>query len=431
MKKWSAFIYKFELNDKMVMFCTNSRAIVTLEVGLYNEISRFMSNSENNLQYSKEISQLEEMRFIVDAEVREFENLFNAIMKIRESNDYLSITFMPTTDCNFACKYCFEKGIDTTFYINDEVITAFLSFLQYYIDNCNSIKKLRIELFGGEPTLSWEHVVSTLHRVKSFCVSREILMFTSIITNGYLFNEEKIKDLLPFNFDMIQITFDGYREYHDNCRHTKMHAPTFDVLIGNIQVLMKLTDKLKLSIRINCYDDNIESIHKLIDYVYKQIGTNRVTLSFSPIFEPDISLSSEKELLDNYTPRQKELNKIAVNYGFGVINLTYLNAYCSVKINDSFIIHPNGDIYQCNFFVGREKFKLGSVFENKPFKYLFDINLYNYCIKRECCFLPLCHAGCVRKSFVAFGDINKLYCLRQEMEEINKRYVMTKLGLIE
>jgi len=101
------------------------------------------------------------------------------------------------------------------------------------------------------------------------------------------------------------------------------------------------------------------------------------------------------------------------------------------RINDSFIIHPNGDIYQCNFFVGREKFKLGSVFENKPFKYLFDINLYNYCIKRECCFLPLCHAGCVRKSFVAFGDINKLYCLRQEMEEINKRYVMTKLGLIE
>jgi len=155
----------------------------------------------------------------------------------RDSDFALEVNIMTTTDCNFACSYCYEDNIQI-FDLGRDMVDSFISFLKNYVRKHN-IKELSIFLFGGEPTYKWELVVETLEEIKNICEENEIQLSTSMVTNGYLLNEQKVYDLLPFNFQFVQITLDGSKEYHDKRRFTKDIEPSFEIIINNLKRLLK------------------------------------------------------------------------------------------------------------------------------------------------------------------------------------------------
>ena len=427
MKKWSSFIYEFETDGKVIMLSTNSKAIVSLKKEMYTDISNTLEQGMSNPTYVDEIKQLENMKFIVDNDKNEFECFYNAVLKYRDGGNTLYITLLTTTDCNFACKYCFENDIDKSYYLNNEVVTAFISYLQYFIQNNKKINNINIELFGGEPTLSWDLVIDTLNKVNNVCERHNIYLNTSIVTNGYLFDEKKCNDLLQFNFESIQVTLDGNQDYHDKRRYTLKGEPTFDVIIRNMQDLLKLSNSVRLGIRVNCYDENILSVPDLIELLYQKIGSERVKLVFCYLEDAAEPLNNDNFSKSKFCEQLPIFNKKAKSFGFIVPEHNYHDIFCTAKINNSFVLHPKGDIYQCNVFIDKENYKLGSVFEHKPFESIFDLSLYEYCIKEKCCFLPLCHAGCVGNSFKVHGDITKIYCMKEDMEEMNKWFMLAKI----
>jgi len=83
-------------------------------------------------------------------------------------------------------------------------------------------------------------------------------------------------------------------------------------------------------------------------------------------------------------------------------------------------VTPDGDIYPCHQFVGKEEFKMGSVLDNtfdEDIKQVFQkSNVYT---KPDCmkCFAKFyCSGGCPANAYNFNGDIDKPYAIACDME---------------
>ena len=88
----------------------------------------------------------------------------------------------------------------------------------------------------------------------------------------------------------------------------------------------------------------------------------------------------------------------------------------------NFLIDPRGDIYNCLGGVGEKVFMLGNI--NDDFNTLF-LKLSKFiemdkCAGNEectsCKYLPMCAGGCSFESYVNFGSINKIVCVKDQLE---------------
>ena len=437
MKKWSSFIFAFDTETEKVLFNTRNTGIIAIEKEIYSKISDSLKQPHCTTSYNEEITQLQEMGFIVDIELDEFDGFFNSVIQSRDKENMLLISLMTTTNCNFACRYCYEDGIKKTYNLDEAVVLALISYIQNYIDN-NTISIVHISLYGGEPTLSWDFVVFTLEKVKKICDARGIRMVTSMLTNGFLLDKQKALDLIPFNFNSIQVTLDGSKDFHDKRRYTEKGEPTFDVILSNIHDLIQVSDNVKVNIRMNCDKENIESIPELAECIYNNFGSDRVAINFGYII-----VNPSKENNHSTTPCLSDINiteqsfaeqlptlfASIAKYGFKTPEYYHFDGYCAAKTNHCFTLHPSGDIYKCLTMVGIEEQRAGTVFDVKQFENYFNKDAYLECIKKKCCFLPLCHAGCPYNSLVKYNDVSKVYCKKEQLIEVNKRFILAKLSI--
>lgn len=100
-----------------------------------------------------------------------------------------------------------------------------------------SKKERTIELtwFGGEPLLCYDKIV----KLNDLLISNNVSFTTSIITNGTLFTDDKIKLLNQLNIQQIQITLDGEQENHDKKRFfRKNQQGTYTLILSNIEKIL-------------------------------------------------------------------------------------------------------------------------------------------------------------------------------------------------
>ena len=84
-------------------------------------------------------------------------------------------------------------------------------------------------------------------------------------------------------------------------------------------------------------------------------------------------------------------------------------------------ITPEGDIYPCHQFVGKEEYKMGSVidesFDFEMSKKLSGLNLYTKESCRDCWAKFYCSGGCIATSENYAGGMDKPFRLACEMEK--------------
>ena len=113
-----------------------------------------------------------------------------------------------TLACCFSCKYC---GSSADGKKRENELTT-----EECIDVAKQLKDLgcrRVSLIGGEVFMrsDWSTIVESL-------TSRGIK--TCIITNGFLFKDEHIRQLKDVNIESVAVSLDGPREIHDKYRQT-------------------------------------------------------------------------------------------------------------------------------------------------------------------------------------------------------------------
>lgn len=95
---------------------------------------------------------------------------------------------------------------------------------------------------------------------------------------------------------------------------------------------------------------------------------------------------------------------------------------CTVKTKNSITISSDKKVLKCFSMVGCTDFSIGTVEKNndqtKTFPNYLFLDLYDYCLQKECIFIPVCHAGCL-DNYLKNGSIHSIDCKYNEMMKIN------------
>ena len=190
------------------------------------------------------------------------------------------ISFLLTTACNMACKYCYGSR-------KAEYRTLDINFAKCAIDEYVATGKInRIRFFAdGEPTTE----MGLLKEIYEYARSRNPKVYSEIQTNGF-FNPE-IAAWLAQNMDEIWISMDLLPDTHDMFRVTKNDKPTSPVIERNLIYFRDLPSKrAMIGVRSTITNYNINRQKEGIDYLHS-LGVDYVWVD--PIFVP-VSDAEEK-----------------------------------------------------------------------------------------------------------------------------------------
>jgi len=385
---WSRYSYFFKSDGHFFLYNSLSNSFAELESGVYNEL--YKMKSENVLPYNDDelLSDLKKMKAVVVNDDDEIYKVKYLAMLRRFNNKTLNLTISPTTDCNFACPYCFESEHRHS-YMTDDVEKQCITFIKKHTE----AKHLSVTWFGGEPLMAFKRIVSLTEKMKKLWLRYS----AGIITNGFLLNRNVIERLADLSVSVIQITLDGLAEKHDSRRCLKNGGKTFDRIVNNIDLLKNLAPEVKLSIRVNIDNTNEEDFINIFQFFFKK---NYPNISVYPAFVEDITDTNNCALFDS-KKQASYLIRLYKKYGldFSRFYPAPSRYECSIRNANSVVIGPEGELYKCWNDVGNKKRIIGmldgkNTNESLLLRYLVGADPFDDPKCKECFLLPVCSGGC-------------------------------------
>ncbi len=308
------------------------------------------------------------------------------------NNQRLHLCIAPVMICNFSCFYCFEEGNKNLPIMADDVEEAIIQ----YIEN-NKENQLSINWFGGEPLLGFDRIVSIANKLNE----KKIKFSSSMVTNGSLLTKDKIEKLNLLHLSHIQISLDGLADIHDKRRYFKSGAPSFEVILSNIDNLLKMTS-IPLHIQVTIDKTNntaFDDILILFKRKYPNLTDNRIKIGCN--FVQDRTGFEQNSVC--YTNDDIFKQKVE-NLKLGKRNdltpfLPNLAQPCMYRCLKTFCIDPSGDMYKCLEHLGNPNYKIGNVLEKKISQRKIVMTTFqedpfedNECL--ACKVFPVCGGGC-------------------------------------
>lgn len=426
--KLSRFTKLYEFPDSrniIYSFLTGAAAL------LNNDVYKSFANGFFDALKPDYIKTALDCGFIIPKELDETKLIITALDRKKYDSENVSITFIPTLNCNFRCPYCYQ-GLSThkKEVISEQTIDKSIEFINKIIGK--KTRKLTLVLYGGEPLIVMDKCIYFLSKVFELFKDSNIELSSFLFTNGYYATEENIKKLKMFNLKWCQITLDGPPSIHNIRRFEPNGDPSFERIVENIK---KIPGDISILLRCNIDSHNIDYLGDLYDILKKEGLLKRVKFSPAPVTNNPENKSYNNSYCIPLTKEGKpyflKILKTFEAKGFKKEipdSFITLGGLCSHHMYYSFTIDPKGDIYTCPGVVGNEHFRIGNV-QNKE-NCLLD-HRYSY-LKGEttsiwknenclqCCYLPRCLAGCqeVANSIdYEFGG-EKSLCLKEFYDEI-------------
>jgi len=184
----------------------------------------------------------------------------------------LELILLPTEQCNFRCRYCYEDFADGR--MADAVVTGIKNLLAA---RAPDLDDLRVSWFGGEPLLN-RHAISEISR---FCLelarARAGLSYRgSITTNASMLDHATLAELVSWGIGHYQITLDGPEELHDQTRVTRTGKGTFDAIWRNLLAARDTAFAVKVAIRLHYRRESYTELFPLIDMINAEfVGDDR------------------------------------------------------------------------------------------------------------------------------------------------------------
>jgi len=301
-----------------------------------------------------------------------------------------------TTRCNLSCHYCqtktkFPQDMDF------EVATKVLEFL-FGRQNQN----MKLEFQGGEPLLNWKIVKFLIEHARKFNTSAKNLQI-SLVTNGILLDEKKIKFLLDYDVD-ICISLDGFPEIHNKNRVLKSGQGTYKQVISSIKRLENAYKKK----RINKSPDFLLTVtrhslaypEKIIDE-YIKLGARQIALrpvnkiGFAKEDWQELGYSAEEfnqfwaKAMDYILKLNRSGTRIIERLALVMLrkimkkeNPGYIDLMSPCGAGRSNLVYmPNGDAYPCDEarMSDDDIFKLGNILKDKYEDLVKSTNLFSVC----------------------------------------------------
>lgn len=397
-------------------------------------MKKFIFNHKNN-QYFFNGDSIELFKIKDTSQISKIDFETPKEIDSHRANGFKTLTLVLTNNCNLKCSYCYaNKGAYNKkgFVMSSETGKKSIDLLLESILNQN-LSEGEITFFGGEPLLEKNLLINLLEYSSNKFISNNKKIKYTIITNGTLLDLEIIQLIKKYKISVI-VSLDGDENIHNKNRITLDGKGSFNKIISNIEILKK--NKIEPIIRITFSDGNEDSLN-VIKSLHEKYNLNL----FSYDYDSNMSdksfkcfLESLDSLYEYYFEKIKgedyfNIFEITNNIGF-ILNRLRKNFHCSCGVA-YLTVSADGFVYQCQRFIGKEKYVEKDIQNLK----LDDLNKQKNCYKnnllipsncQQCEFQYACGGTCFHNRKENF-QVNNRDCVYKKNDIINSLRFLTEL----
>ena len=257
-------------------------------------------------------------------EYRQFQARFGAQ---QFQTNALELILMPSEDCNFRCKYCYEDFARGT--MRPDVRLGLRNLVEKRL---KYLDRLSVSWFGGEPLYGWEAIEELAPFFHEAAEREDISYQGHMTTNGYLLTPDVAEKLLSWRVISYQITLDGAPEDHDRSRPGRDGSGTFAQIYENLLSIAKRPEAFDITVRVNVSPANAPGIHELLNRLQADIGGDpRFNLSFQHVSRWGGSNDANLEVCGG-EDRSRLMNNLlaaATKRGLNLPRITHINRFGS------------------------------------------------------------------------------------------------------
>lgn len=360
---WSKYLIFDCIDEGIILWSTvNSQGVVVKNE--CEKIQRSISEGKWDYELGDELKRkFVEYGFLLTKEQHAIESKLIDRMRSESVYDdtFMSLTIIPTDRCNFRCLYCYQS--DTYHDMSEDVAKSILKMIK----NSNSLRKLHISWFGGEPLCNKDLVISLMKDINTVCKEKGIVLISDMTTNASLLDIDTFSQLYSLKVLNYQITIDGCKETHDIQRPMNGNQSSFDTIMNNLRNIRdKVPGKFfKIGIRTNFtsfVDSQFEKMKStLIEefsndsrfYFFfqwvKDWGGNRVTAISDKLLRDD-------EAIQHYGRWMDVMSKTSVRTG-DVAMIRACSGLCIGCRKNSYLVNTDGTLCKCTTGIYDDKYK--------------------------------------------------------------------------
>ena len=424
-------IHKFKQNDTYLLLDVNSAAVHIIDEMVFEIMDYFDGTNDavvvDKLAAKYDRTELEEalgeLHTLIDEKL-----LFAPDLVVpptfKSEGLVKSLCLMTAHDCNMRCKDCFA---DTGEYGGKrELMTKEVgeAAVEYIIKHSGKRINSEIDFFGGEPLINFElvkHVVEYVRRREKETGKKFKLTLT---TNGLALTDDKIAYLKENDLHLVLST-DGRKEVHDKMRPDVAGNGTHERIMRNFTKAAAAVGEDHYYMRGTYTAENLDftaDVAAMHEAGFDILSMEPVVLKDSPYALTEDKLPkifAEYDRLTEYYMQEEDAGR---GFFFFHFNMDLSGGPCVAKRlagcgagHEYLAVAANGDLYPCHQFVGRQQYRLGSVFtgidqeqEHMPSEFR-NAHVLNKPLCQNCWAKYFCSGGCHANADLFNGDLLKPY----------------------
>ena len=444
--KFSRYNQKVELSGKLFLYNALTGGYASVDEEYRDNFDKCDFKKLDSMKELAElpnaiINQLMEGGFIIPKNFDEFNVIKSMHYRGRfGANKALTMTLIPTMNCNFRCPYCYEK--DKKYPVKKmttEVMDAIIKYVESRID---SVDHIFVTWYGGEPLLGLHEIRIMQNKLIELASQKDVQVSGMIITNGYGLTKEISDELVQMQIKTAQVTIDGPEEIHNRTRFLKNGEGTYRRIINN---LLQANENLEVVIRVNIQKENIKYVPEFVDSL-KQVGIdkrNNIKPYFSLVRDYEIDkgyIYSSCFSVPEFSEEESKLRQILLKKGFQPANSNIQPKLygCGAVSPNSILVEPDGTLQKCWNVVGDKNEAIGIIMDiddefNGTLQELINESKWYAWSEFEnedcknCEVLPLCMGGCPYYA-VKRNELFEKYHYRCTSEKYNLKNVLQELA---
>ena len=437
-----SLIHKFKQGGKCFVLDVNTGAVHIVDELVYDLVDDNRLRSKEELvadfgaKYGADVVEeaYEELQELVAEGILYTEDQYEDIAhSSMDDRDYIKAVCLNIIHaCNLRCKYCFADEGEYNGHKGKMSLETAKKAIDYVVKRSGPRKNIEIDLFGGEPTM----MMDTIKEIIAYARENEAkwnkrIRFT-MTTNATLLTDEMM-DYMDKELENIILSIDGRKEVNDKVRIRFDGKGSYDQILPNIKKMVAKRDKTKAhTVRGTFTRENLdfyEDVKMMVDEGFREISIEPVVLEDGhplALRKEDLPkiFESYDKLYDELVQKKaegKEFNfyhfKVDLNGGPCVHKRI---SGCGAGF-EYVAITPQGEVYPCHQFVGKEEYKLGSIYDDS---YNADLgmsfkkaHIYNKPKCRNCWARFYCSGGCQANNIAFNNDINNPYDIGCQMQK--------------
>jgi uncharacterized protein len=329
--------------------------------------------------------------------------------------EQLSYTIQPSANCQLGCHYCGQSHVKKV--LNESTTDLIFTRLVNQIEKSrDTLKKLHINWYGGEPLTGLSGIRSLSPKVLSLAKLYKLDYTAHIVTNALNLKLDLFEELVTVHkITSFQITIDGTEEFHDKRRMLKNNNPSFDIIFKNVQAIIK-SDFFRqsgsaIAIRMNVDAENKENVMDLMDMFHKHEMLDKISFYISPVHDWGDNEASKVNGISKQDFADFEIEFMMALMNYGQLSTQKLvpprNASpCMVVSETSEVIDAYGNVSTCwevpytpaydntPFVTGNINLDPGISTKDAPMRNWFKEIPTNESWCKSCKFLPVCGGAC-------------------------------------